>query len=55
MSPENKSPLAHHPEDSANDHAEFEIGKHRVPWFLWLFFAIIISWASIAWFPFFGY
>ncbi len=37
------------------DYAEFEIGKHRVPWFLWFFFAIIIAWASISWIKFFGY
>jgi hypothetical protein len=42
-------------DDSGNDYAEFEIGKHRVPWFLWLFFLIIISWASISWIKFFGY
>jgi hypothetical protein len=42
--------------ESANiDHAEFEIGKDRVPWFLWVFFTIIISWASISWIKFFGY
>jgi hypothetical protein len=34
---------------------EFEIGEHRVPWFLWLFFSAIITWASISWIPFFGY
>lgn len=34
---------------------EFEVGEHKVPWFLWLFFIVIISWASIAWIPFFGY
>jgi len=49
---ETTQPLA---EDSGNDYAEFEIGKHRVPWFLWLFFLIIISWASISWIKFFGY
>lgn len=37
------------------DYAEFEIGKHRVPWFLWVFFSIIIIWASISWIKFFGY
>lgn len=37
------------------DYAEFEIGKHRVPWFLWVFFSLIISWASISWIKFFGY
>ncbi|MCA9788802.1 MAG: hypothetical protein KC476_00050 [Cyanobacteria bacterium HKST-UBA06] len=37
------------------DYAEFEIGKHRVPWFLWVFFVLIVSWASISWIKFFGY
>jgi hypothetical protein len=39
----------------AHDYAEFEIGHHQVPWFLWLFFALIVSWASISWIKFFGY
>lgn len=43
------------PEGEQKSYEEFEIGEHRVPWFLWLFFFIIIGWASIAWFPFFGY
>lgn len=49
------------PEPSASraeqekDYAEFEIGQHKVPWFLWLFFALIVSWASISWIKFFGY
>lgn len=34
---------------------EFEVGHHPVPWFLWLFFILIITWASISWIPFFGY
>lgn len=42
-------------EDPTNDYAEFEIGKHRVPWFLWVFFTLIITWASISWVKFFGY
>jgi hypothetical protein len=37
------------------DYAEFEIGHHPVPWFLWVFFGLIITWASISWIPFFGY
>lgn len=37
------------------DYEEFEIGEHRIPWFLWLFFSLIITWAAIAWIPFFGY
>lgn len=51
---ENK-PLEQYPQDSENEYAEFEIGKHRVPWFLWVFFALIITWASISWIKFFGY
>lgn len=39
----------------ANDFAEFEIGEHKVPWFLWVFFILIVSWASISWMPLFGY
>ncbi len=34
---------------------EFEIGEHKVPWFLWVFFTFIVVWASISWIPFFGY
>jgi hypothetical protein len=34
---------------------EFEVGEHKVPWFLWLFFILIVSWASISWIQFFGY
>jgi len=34
---------------------EFEIGEHKVPWFLWVFFTFIVVWASVAWIPFFGY
>ena len=34
---------------------EFEIGEHQIPWFLWVFFILIISWAAISWIPFFGY
>lgn len=37
------------------DFVEFEIGQHKVPWFLWLFFALIITWASVSWIKFFGY
>lgn len=37
------------------DYEEFEIGHHKVPWFLWLFFILIVSWASVSWIPFFGY
>jgi hypothetical protein len=34
---------------------EFEVGEHKVPWFLWLFFILIVGWASISWIQFFGY
>jgi hypothetical protein len=34
---------------------EFEIGQHQVPWFLWVFFTLIVSWASVSWIKFFGY
>ena len=34
---------------------EFEVGEHKVPWFLWLFFILIVSWASVSWIQFFGY
>ncbi len=51
---ENES-QAQPPQPSSDDYAEFEIGKHRVPWFLWVFFMVIISWASISWVKFFGY
>lgn len=37
------------------DYAEFEIGQDKVPWFLWVFFSLIISWASISWMKLFGY
>jgi hypothetical protein len=34
---------------------EFEVGEHKVPWFLWLFFILIVAWASVSWIQFFGY
>jgi hypothetical protein len=37
------------------DYDEFEVGEHKVPWFLWIFFILIVSWASISWIQFFGY
>ncbi|MEB3246152.1 MAG: hypothetical protein VKJ06_09240 [Vampirovibrionales bacterium] len=43
------------PVEASHDYAEFEIGHHPVPWFLWLFFGGIIAWASISWIKFFGY
>lgn len=39
----------------APDYDEFEVGEHKVPWFLWIFFILIVSWASISWIQFFGY
>ena len=41
------------PVETAYD--EFEVGEHKVPWFLWLFFIVIVAWASISWIPLFGY
>jgi hypothetical protein len=41
--------------DSFKPYDEFEVGEHKVPWFLWLFFILIVGWASIAWIQFFGY
>lgn len=34
---------------------EFEVGEHKVPWFLWVAFTLIVAWASISWIKFFGY
>ncbi len=42
-------------EEPSNDYEEFEIGEHSIPWFLWVFFVLIISWASISWIKFYGY
>jgi len=39
----------------AQEYDEFEIGEHKVPWFLWVFFTLIVVWASISWITFFGY
>ncbi|MBX2860497.1 MAG: hypothetical protein KTR14_04640 [Vampirovibrio sp.] len=38
-----------------DEYAEFEVGEHQVPWFLWLFFTLIILWASVSWIKFYGY
>jgi hypothetical protein len=43
------------PPPNAAGYEEFEIGHHKVPWFLWVFFTLIIIWASLSWIPFFGY
>lgn len=51
-------PLASHASavaEAPKDYDEFEIGEHKVPWFLWLFFTLIVSWASVSWIQFFGY
>lgn len=40
---------------SQKDYEEFEVGEHQVPWFLWVFFLLIVSWASISWIKFFNY
>jgi len=42
-------------DSEGNAYDEFEVGEHKVPWFLWLFFIIIVAWASVSWIPFFGY
>jgi len=56
MSDENENQnISRNPDEAPSEFAEFEIGKHRVPWFLWVFFSIIILWASISWIKFFGY
>ena len=43
------------PQNDTKDFEEFEIGEHQVPWFLWVFFTLIVIWASVSWIPFFGY
>lgn len=43
------------PATSSKDYEEFEIGHHPVPWFLWVFFFLIVAWASVSWIKFFGY
>lgn len=43
------------PESKEKDYEEFEVGEHQVPWFLWVFFLLIVSWASVSWIKFFGY
>ena len=43
------------PQAPNKDYPEFEIGEHQVPWFLWVFFALIVTWASVSWMPLFGY
>ena len=40
---------------TTHDFEEFEIGEHQVPWFLWVFFTLIVTWASVSWIKFFGY
>jgi len=55
-STETKSSLAHEVQtDLPKPYDEFEVGEHKVPWFLWLFFILIVSWASVSWIQFFGY
>lgn len=39
----------------AKDYEEFEVGEHQVPWFLWVFFSLILCWASVSWIKFAGY
>jgi hypothetical protein len=42
-------------EPDEKPYEEFEIGQHQVPWFLWVFFTLIVTWASVSWIKFFGY
>lgn len=44
-----------HEGDDSKSYDEFEVGEHKVPWFLWLFFILIVGWASVSWIQFFGY
>ncbi len=39
----------------STDYEEFEVGEHKVPWFLWVFFTFIVLWASVSWIKFFNY
>lgn len=59
MAEENQliAPDESHPslDPNAKDFEEFEVGEHQVPWFLWLFFALILCWASVSWIKFVGY
>lgn len=34
---------------------DFVVNETDVPWFLWVFFGLIICWASVSWLPLFGY
>ncbi|MEB3286420.1 MAG: hypothetical protein VKJ04_02840 [Vampirovibrionales bacterium] len=43
------------PAQNNKDYEEFEVGEHQVPWFLWVFFLLIVSWASVSWIKFFNY
>ena len=48
-------PTPNTPTPDSKDYEEFEIGEHKVPWFLWVFFTLIVLWASVSWIKFFGY
>jgi hypothetical protein len=48
-------PEPHDSDTAQKNYEEFEIGHHQVPWFLWVFFSLIIVWASLSWVKFFGY
>jgi len=43
------------PQAASKPYEEFEVGEHQVPWFLWLFFLLILVWAAVSWYPFVGY
>lgn len=55
--PNKAQSLIHHEGHSAlpKPYDEFEVGEHKIPWFLWFFFILIVSWASVSWIQFFGY
>jgi hypothetical protein len=55
MAEDVKAENAHMMDSDENVYDEFEVGEHKVPWFLWLFFIFIVGWASVSWIPFFGY
>ena len=42
-------------EASAKAADDFVVNETDVPWFLWVFFGLIICWASVSWLPLFGY
>jgi hypothetical protein len=49
------TPPENTPVTDEKPYEEFEIGQDRVPWFLWVFFTLIVTWASVSWIKVFGY